>query len=263
MRNLRLQIAYDGTDFCGWQYQPEKPTIQGCLEDTLERTLSGEPVHLVGSGRTDAGVHAAGQVANFRTTNPIPCENLRKALNDSLPPTIRILQVSEAPLNFHARYDAQAKTYRYRILQAPVCPPFLSRFVYHEPCPLDHRRMAEAAKLIEGEHDFTSFAASDARSARNKDTGTGIPARPQSQSNIRRIFSSYFFWRPQTKLFTYEVCADGFLQHMVRNIVGTLLLVGRGRLSPEEIRNILNARDRSRAGPTAPAQGLWLIRVRY
>jgi tRNA pseudouridine38-40 synthase len=261
MRNLRLHIAYDGADFCGWQYQPQKPTIQGCLEEALTKTLGGERVRLIGSGRTDAGVHAAGQVANFRTECPIPCENLRKALNDALPPTIRVLQVLEAPLDFHARYDARAKTYRYRILQAPVCPPFLSRFVYHEPCPLNHRGMAQAAKLIEGRRDFASFAASDARSDRS--TGKDKPANRQSKSNIRTVFSSCFFWKPQTKLLTYEVRADGFLQHMVRNIVGTLLLIGRGRLAPEDILNILIARDRSQAGPTAPAQGLWLIKVEY
>ena len=164
MRNIRLLIAYDGTDFHGWQRQPNALTVQECLESAIERIL-GEKAQVWGSGRTDAGVHALNQVANFKTDCPIPCENLVKALNDALPPTVRIKDAHEVSAKFHARYDVRSKTYRYRILQAPVCSPFLWRFVWHYPFPLDGERMAEAAKLFEGEHDFTSFAAVDGSAA--------------------------------------------------------------------------------------------------
>jgi len=266
MRNLRLTIAYDGTDFHGWQRQPNVPTVQGCLEDGLMR-ITGAEVKLYGSGRTDAGVHAASQVANFNTGCRIPCENLQKALNDLVPWSVRIREVSEAAEDFHARYHARAKTYRYRILRAPVCSPFFWRFVEHHPYPLDHRRMAEAARLLEGEHDFTSFAAS---SRDEDDDLPGAVSEPSSQqpakhvpSMVRIIFSSRLWWRPRMKLLTYEVRGNGFLHHMVRNIAGTLIEVGRGKLAPADVLRILGARDRSLAGPTAPARGLCLMKVDY
>lgn len=258
VRNLRLLIAYDGTDFYGWQIQPGKPIIQSCLEDALGR-ITGSEVKLIGSGRTDAGVHAAGQVANFHTASPIPCGNLQKALNNTLPPTIRIRAVEEAPPAFHARYDARAKMYRYRILQAPVCPPYLARFAHHETYFLDHGRMAEAAKWIEGEHDFTSFAASDAKSYAKEQAGRCASPKPA----VRTVFSSRLFWRPQTQLLIYEIRGSGFLQYMVRNIVGTLIEVGHGRIEPDDVVRILTARDRRLAGPTAPARGLCLMKVEY
>jgi tRNA pseudouridine38-40 synthase len=160
MRNIRLTIAYDGTDFHGWQRQPKAPTLQACLETALERIV-GSAVTLLASGRTDAGVHAARQVANFKTSSPIPCPNLVQAVNDLLPSAVRVREADEVPDEFHSRYAARSKTYRYRILQAPVCSPFIARFVYHYPYPLDRGHMAEAARLIEGRHDFASFAASD------------------------------------------------------------------------------------------------------
>ncbi len=257
MRNLRLVIAYDGTDFHGWQRQPAAPTIQGCLEETLAK-LTGAPVQVWGSGRTDAGVHALNQVANFKTESPIPCENLRRALNNLLPPSVRVKQVDEAPEKFHARYDARCKTYRYRILQAPMCSPFLWRYVHHHPFPLDRRAMAEAAALFTGEHDFTSFAASEGRTDEMQDGGAS-PAQPM----VRTVFSSRLLWRPRTSILIYEVRGSGFLHHMVRNMVGTLLEVGRGKLAPRDVRRILEVRDRSQAGPTAPARGLCLIQVDY
>jgi tRNA pseudouridine38-40 synthase len=256
MRNIRLVVSYDGTDFHGWQRQPNLPTIQECLETTVAR-LTGGAVHVWGSGRTDAGVHALNQVANFKTSSPIPCENLVKALNNLLPPTIRIKEAREVAEGFHARYDVRSKTYRYRILQAPVCSPFLWRFVCHHPFPLDHARMAEAARHFKGEHDFTSFAATAA------DEGAGGEKDPSGRETVRTVFSLRLFRRPRTALLVYEVTGNGFLHNMVRNMVGTLMEVGRGKLVPQDIPGILAARDRTLAGPTAPAQGLCLMKVEY
>jgi tRNA pseudouridine38-40 synthase len=262
-------IAYDGTDFHGWQRQPHAPTVQGCIEAGIEKIVGGQ-VHVWGSGRTDAGVHALNQVANFKTDCPIPCENLVKALNDAFPPTVRIKEAREVPDKFHARYDVRAKTYRYRILQAPICPPFLCRFVHHHPYPLDRRRMAGAARWLVGEHDFTSFAGevgegsalplwpSQAGAQR-----APLPRREGTPSMVRRIYQSGVLWRPRTSMLIYEVRGSGFLHHMVRNIVGTLLEVGRGKLTPEDVVRILEARDRRLAGPTAPPQGLCLMQVEY
>jgi len=255
-RNLRLVIAYDGTDFSGWQRQPNAATIQGCLEAAIEKVV-GERVKAWGSGRTDAGVHALNQVANFKTTCEIPSQNLLKALNDLLPSTVRIKEVAEVAEDFHARNRARAKTYRYRILQAPICPPFLARFVYHYPFPLDHRRMATAARLIEGEHDFTSFAGLSGAV-----TKSSLWSH-QRGSMVRKLFASRMIWRPPGSILIYEVEGSGFLHHMVRNLVGTLIEVGRGKKAPEELLKILEARDRTQAGPTAPPQGLFLVKVEY
>jgi tRNA pseudouridine38-40 synthase len=250
MRNIRLILAYDGTDFRGWQRQPDAPTIQACLEDALQK-LTGAPTQLCGSGRTDAGVHASHQVANFQTASTIPCANFVKALNDLLPPTVRIKEAEDVAPAFHARYDVRCKTYRYRIVITPVCSPLLWRFVCHHPHPLDRERMAEAAGLFEGEHDFTSFAAADAQEDE------------EIKSNVRVIFRSRLLWRPRSSMLVYEVTGKGFLRYMVRNIVGTLIEVGRGKLAPSDIPKILTARDRTQAGPTAPAQGLCLMNVEY
>jgi tRNA pseudouridine38-40 synthase len=262
MRNIRLLIAYDGTDFHGWQRQPEAPTVQQCLESAIERVV-GKKAQVCGSGRTDAGVHALNQVANFKTACRIPCSNLVRALNDALPPTVRIKEAREVPLPFHARHDAHSKTYRYRILEAAVCPPFLWRFVWHYPFPLEPRRMAEAAKLFEGEHDFTSFAAaggSDEPVASGQDAALRPDAGP---GMVRTIFSSRLLRRSRPPLVIYQVSGSGFLHHMVRNIVGTLVEVGRGKWEARDIARILAGRDRTLAGPTAPAQGLCLMKVEY
>lgn len=251
MRNLRLLIAYDGTDYLGWQKQPQGATVQGTIEAAIEKTL-GEKVKLIGSGRTDAGVHAMGQVANFTCENPIPGANLVKALNNVLPSTIRIREAGEAPLAFHSRYGAYAKTYVYRILQAPVALPFISRYIHHYPYPLDSVRMNEAGRLLEGEHDFTSFAAApDAED----ESPTG--------STVRTVYSSRIVLRPRTSMLVYRVRGNGFLRKMVRNMVGTLIDVGRGRLQPQDIQRILEAQDRRAAGPAAPALGLCLMSVEY
>jgi tRNA pseudouridine38-40 synthase len=260
MRNLRLDIAYDGTDFHGWQIQNGGPTIQGCLETAL-KTILGRKIVLTASGRTDAGVHALHQVANFKTERSITTQNLQRALNSLLPVAIRVMKAEQVDLSFHSRYCARAKIYRYRILQASVCPPFLSRFVHDCPYPLDRQRMARAAQYLEGEHDFTSFAAVTGRHTATGRT-EGSPA-PLSKPAIRRIFRSCLLWRPRTSLLIYEAKGNGFLHHMVRNIVGTLIEVGRGRTEPEEMPRILESRDRTLAGPTAPARGLCLVKVEY
>jgi tRNA pseudouridine38-40 synthase len=265
VRNIRLVIAYDGTDFHGWQQQWGVPTIQDALQAAIEK-VTGERVRVWGSGRTDAGVHALNQVANFKTDCPIPCENLVKALNHVLPPTVRVKEAQEVSERFHARYDVRAKTYRYRILQTPICSPFLWRFVWHYPFPLSHEPMGEAARLIEGEHDFTSFAAAQTKESeagsQNSECRTPNP-QSRGKEMVKRIFSSRLLWRPRTSMLVYEISGNGFLHHMVRNVVGTLVEVGRGKLAPQDITRILAARDRTLAGPTAPAQGLCLVKVEY
>jgi tRNA pseudouridine38-40 synthase len=251
VRNLKITLAYDGTDFRGWQVQPGEPTIQGLLSEALER-VTGETLLAQGSGRTDAGVHALGQVASCHLRSPIPVDNLVIALNDVLPPAIRILEGKEVGRDFHARKSALAKGYRYRIYRNAICPPFLARYVYHHPYPLDEEAMAGAAKRVAGEHDFTSFAAVDPERDRE-----GIPL-----SNVRQIFSSA--WHRDGDELIYDVRGNGFLHHMVRNLVGTFLLVGKGTLNASDVARILQARKRSEnAGATAPAQGLFLMGVEY
>jgi tRNA pseudouridine38-40 synthase len=253
-RNLKLTLAYDGAEFFGWQVQPDAATVQGTLASAIGR-ITGEKVLPQGSGRTDAGVHALAQVATFATESSVPTENFVKALNDILPASVRVLAVSEVPPDFHARHSAQAKTYRYRIFRGSICPPFLARYVWHYPYPLDEPGMARAAALVVGEHDFTSFAAVDPE--RGREDGP--------VSAVRLIFSSGWT-RLSTKEddeFVYTVRGSGFLHHMVRNLVGTFVLVGRGTLQPADITRILEARSRSAAGATAPASGLYLVNVEY
>jgi tRNA pseudouridine38-40 synthase len=251
MRNLKLVLAYDGTDFCGWQVQPEAPSIQRTLASAIGR-VTGENVLPQGSGRTDAGVHALGQVANFQTESVIPAANLVIALNDLLPASIRIVNADEVGPDFHARKSAKAKTYRYRIYRQAICPPFLARYVWHYPYPLDFGAMKMAAPMIEGEHDFSSFAAADPE--------TNSREGPQ-RDNVRTIFSSH--WEQDGDEFIYMVRGNGFLYHMVRNLVGTFILVGKGTLKPSDVTRILEAKDRSAAGATAPACGLYLVNVEY
>jgi tRNA pseudouridine38-40 synthase len=250
MRYLRLTLAYDGSEFSGWQVQPGAQTIQGLLASAIGR-LTGEKVLPQGSGRTDAGVHALAQVATFSTESPIPVANWRTALNDILPASIRVLEVAEAPPDFHVRKSARAKTYRYRMYRGTICPPFLARYVWHYPYPLHENTMQQAAGLVEGEHDFTSFAAVDPE--------RGI--EDHEVSNVRRIFTST--WLRDGEEFVYTVRGSGFLHHMVRNLVGTFLLVGKGTLVVADVTRILQARKRSAAGATAPASGLYLVNVEY
>jgi tRNA pseudouridine38-40 synthase len=249
MRNIRLLLAYDGSEFSGWQVQPDAATIQGTLASAIGR-VTGEKVLPQGSGRTDAGVHALGQVASFAIESPIPPENLVKALNDVLPSSVRVLEALEAASDFHARKSAHSKIYRYRIYRAAICPPFLARYVWHYPYPLDEDAMQQAAGSVIGEHDFTSFAAVDAERGHEDEI-----------SCVRRIFVST--WERAGQELTYTVQGSGFLHHMVRNLVGTFLLVGKNTLKAENISEILTARNRAAAGATAPASGLYLVSVDY
>jgi tRNA pseudouridine38-40 synthase len=250
MRNLKLTLSYDGADFFGWQVQPGVATIQGTLASAIGRT-TGENVLPQASGRTDAGVHALAQVVTFVTESSVPTENFVKALNNVLPTSVRVLQIAEVPPDFHARHAAKAKTYRYRIYREAICPPFLARYVWHYPYPLDEGAMRSAALFLVGEHDFTSFAAVDPERGRE-----GEPP-----SNVRRIFSSS--WERSGEELVYSVRGTGFLHHMVRNLVGTFILVGKGTMQPEAIARILAARNRSAAGATVPASGLYLVDVEY
>src|SRR5579872_797630 len=250
MRTLKIVLAYDGFDFHGWQVQPGLNTIQGLLSTAMER-VTGETVLPQGSGRTDAGVHALAQVASCTIASPIPVSNLAKALNHVLPPAIRVLEVTEAAPDFHARGSATAKSYRYRIFRADVCPPFLARYVYHYPYPLDEDEMFRASDRVVGTHDFTSFASVDPERG-------GINGEV---NNVRTIFSSA--WHAGDGELVYTVRGNGFLHHMVRNLVGTFILVGKGTLSGDDVERILRARSRPAAGPTAPAHGLYLVKVEY
>jgi len=255
VRNLKLILSYDGADFAGWQVQPGRTTVQGALASAIGR-LSGENVLPQGSGRTDAGVHALAQVASFTTASAIPPENWMRALNDILPASIRVLEVAEAAPEFHARKSARAKTYRYRIHRGVVCPPFLARYVWHYPYPLEETAMVGAAGMIVGEHDFTSFAAVDPERVERMADGENVHT-----TNVRTIFSSS--WTREGEELIYTVRGSGFLHHMVRNLVGTFLLMGKGTVRLDDLRRILDARERTAAGPTAPASGLYLVGVEY
>jgi tRNA pseudouridine38-40 synthase len=250
MRNLKITLAYDGFDFHGWQVQPGLATVQGLLGAAIER-VTGERMLPQGSGRTDAGVHALAQVASCPIASSIPAANLVIALNDILPAAVRVLAIEEVAADFHARASAKAKSYRYRICRSAICPPFLARYVYHHPWPLDERAMKSAAAVMIGRHDFTSFAAVDPERGREC----------EEVSNVRTVFCSS--WHREGEELVYAVRGDGFLHHMVRNLIGTLLLVGKGTLRPEDLDRILQAKDRSAAGPTAPPHGLYLVSVEY
>jgi tRNA pseudouridine38-40 synthase len=247
MRRIRITVAYDGTDYHGWQVQPGLATIQGVLEAVLGE-MEGAPVRVEGSGRTDAGVHALAQVAAFSLNNPIPPPNLRKALNRVLPRDIRVLDVAEVPENFHPRFDATAKTYEYRVLRGEICSPFERRYLFHHPYPLNEAAMTEAAPVLEGEHDFSAFAAADERYAAGR-------------TRVRTIFSSRLE-RCGDRLI-YRVRGSGFLKHMVRNIAGVLLEVGKGNLTRDDLLARLEPGSGINSGPAVPARGLFLISVEY
>jgi tRNA pseudouridine38-40 synthase len=245
-RRIRITLAYDGQEFHGWQVQPGLPTIQGVLEEIVG-VVEGKPVHVAGSGRTDAGVHALAQVAAFTLENPIPVENLQRAINRLLPPAIRILDCIEVQPAFHPRFDAIAKTYRYTIQRAPLCSPFEWRYVHHYPYPLNEAAMIAAAPVFEGEHDFSAFAAAD--------------PRRDGKSRVRTVFSSTLVRADDYMVYT--VRGSGFLKHMVRNLMGTLIETGRGNLTAEAIAALLSIAARRGVGPTAPAKGLTLQSVEY
>jgi tRNA pseudouridine38-40 synthase len=248
VRRIKITVAYDGTDFHGWQVQPGLPTIQGTLEKIVG-DIEGKPVHVAGSGRTDAGVHALAQVAAFSLENPIPEYNLRKAINRLLPASVRVLSAEEIHPDFHPRYDAVAKTYEYRIHRGEILSPFEWRFTHHFPYPLNEQAVVESAPLLEGEHDFSAFAASD-------------DSDHEGKSKVRTIFSSRA--RRSGDRLIYEVRGSGFLKHMVRNIVGTLLEAGKGNLCQEDVRALVQGGNRPRVpSATAPSKGLFLMGVEY
>jgi len=251
MRYFKLTIAYDGTDFHGWQFQTNRPTIQGEIVSVLRR-LTQEPVHLLGSGRTDAGVHALGQVASFRTQSALSAAEFQRALNALLPPAIRIVDAEETGPDFSARWSNKGKLYRYRIYRGKVCPPFLWRYVLHYPFPLDEDAMARASARFVGAHDFTSFAAF-----------TGSEDDDREPNMVREIFSADVQRTPDDSELWFTVHGRSFLRYMVRKMVGTLLEVGRGKLAVDDIDRLFEIKDRSKSGPTVPPQGLFMVRVDY
>ena len=256
MRTLKLTLAYDGADFAGWQRQTGAETIQALVETALQ-PLEGRAVTVHGAGRTDAGVHALGQVASVRLTHPIGADALLRALNANLPAAVRVLQVEEAADRFHARFDARGKVYRYRLATAPVAHPLDLRYAWHLPQPLDLGAMQAAGALLEGRHDFAAFQAAG---------GAATASTVRSISLLRIALERPPDWRGASGgggIIGIEVRGDGFLRHMVRVIVGTLVEVGRGRCAAGSVADVLATRDRASAGPTAPARGLFLVRVDY
>jgi tRNA pseudouridine38-40 synthase len=265
LTHWKLTLSYDGTGFHGWQVQPGRPTVQGTLAAALEQ-MTGERVLPQGSGRTDAGVHALGQVASFALEAAIPAENLQRALNRALPQSVRVLKAEVVPEGFHARHSAVRKSYEYRIFERRVevvgpevaaeriCSPFLAPYVWDCRWPLEIGRMREAASALCGTFDFTSFAAVDAELGVREGEAAG-------PNPVKTIFASEVV--REDGLLRYRVTGSGFLHHMVRNVAGTLVDVGRGQLQAADVDRILEARDRTTAGPTAPAQGLFLVSVEY
>jgi len=247
MRRIKIQVSYDGTDYHGWQVQPGLATIQGTLEQVFGE-IEGRALQVAGSGRTDAGVHAIAQVAALSMENPIPLENLRRAANRLLPPDIRVTRVEEATIDFHPRFQAKAKTYEYRIFRGETCSPFDRRYVYHHPYPLALVEMTNLAPLIEGQHDFTAFAAADDRDE-------------LGASKVRTIFCSTLV--QQGERLIYRVTGSGFLKHMVRNVVGVLLEIGKGNVDLASLIERLQPGCTIPPGPTAPARGLCLMSVEY
>ena len=240
MRYIKLTIAYDGTDFHGWQIQKDKPTVQGEIVEVLRR-ITQEQIHLHGSGRTDAGVHALGQVGSFKTQSRLSAEEFQRALNAILPPTIRIMEAAETGPDFNARWSARAKIYRYRIYRGKIVPPSEWRYVLHYPFPLDEEKMREATTKFVGKHDFASFAAS-----------TGSEDDDKERSTEREIYSTDLVRSADNEELVFTVRGRSFLRYMVRKMVGTLLDVGRGRLQPDDIDKLFQLRDRSKSGPTVP-----------
>lgn len=240
--NYKLTLCYDGTDFAGWQRQPGKRTVQGTVEEALAR-LAGKKITLIGAGRTDAGVHARGQVANFKATLRLAGDELERALNALLPQDVRVLSVRPVRPNFHARKMARSKVYQYRIWNSRLISPFLLRYVLFWPGSLDLEKMAEAAKLIVRRDDFTAFSSN------------------RLLCPVREVFRSEITKRGAEILYTIE--ASGFLRYMARTIVGTLLDVGRGKIEPRQVEEAFRKKDRSLAGPTSPARGLCLVKIKY
>jgi len=245
VRTINLIIEYDGSNYLGWQIQPKGHTIQGVIQDRLKR-LTGEPLQLIGSGRTDAGVHALGQVAHFKTESRMDANTFQRALNSLLPEDIVIRRAEEVEADFHARRSAKSKIYEYRILNRSTPPAVDRQYVWHVPQKLNLDEMKKATHNLVGEHDFSAF----------RSVGSS------TRSSVRNILRADWK-RGKGGLLRFEIEASGFLKQMVRAIVGTLVEVGRGKISAQEFKKILDSKDRKEAGPTAPAQGLFLKEVRY
>jgi tRNA pseudouridine38-40 synthase len=300
MTNWKLTLAYNGSGFHGWQVQPGLTTVQGTLAEAL-RQITGETVLPQGAGRTDTGVHALAQVASFTLASPIPPGNLQRALNRILPAGIRVLSAEIAPPHFHARHSSRGKRYEYRIFerrqqtstaakpQERICSPFLAPFVWDCRWPLDLEAMQAAAQHILGTHDFTAMAAS---ASLGRDLSPGrdtilltAAGRRHPERSEGPLYSADSYegsqeqgtsttpnplktiqkaaWRRENDLLFFQIQGSGFLHHMVRNLVGTMVDIGRGSLTPDDLPRILASRDRSQAGPTAPASGLFLVQVLY
>ena len=245
MRNIKLKIEYDGKGFNGWQKQPDKLNIQGEIEKAIEE-ITGEKVDLTASGRTDAGVHSLGQTANFKTESKIPIEKFAKAINSRLKKSVVIKSAEEVDERFHSRYSVKSKTYRYIINNSENGTAIYRGLEYHVPMKLDYEKMNEAIKYFIGEHDFKAFKAS----------GTS------SKSSVRTIYKAEVIKMPQNRIYI-ELTGNGFLYNMVRIIAGTLVDVGIGKIKPEDIKNIINSKDRNLAGKTLPPNGLYLVNVEY
>lgn len=257
MRTLKLTLAYDGTDYAGWQRQAGAETIQALVETALQ-PLEGRAIAVHGAGRTDAGVHALGQVASVRLAHAIDAGALRRALNANLPPAVRVLRAEEAADGFHARFDARAKVYRYRLATGSVAHPLDARHAWHVPQPLDVAAMQAAGALLTGRHDFAAFqtAAGEAATASTVRCISALRIAPERAADWRAAAGG-------GDIIGIEVRGDGFLRHMVRAIVGTLVEVGGGRRDAAGVAAALASRSRAHAGPTAPARGLFLVRVEY
>lgn len=279
MPTFKLTLAYDGTGFIGWQRQASGVSIQGLLEDAL-RGLADREVPVAGAGRTDAGVHALGQVASFSIERTMGADALMRALNGRLPGAVRVVAAEEAASSFHARFGAVAKTYRYRIWNAEVTTPFEGRYAWHVVVPLDVDRMGAAGRLLEGRHDFSAFQAAGASTTTteraitaSRIVTTKLSTTEDTEDTDERIVLSSGMdlsvlrdlrgSAVSSALIVFEITGDGFLRHMVRNIVGTLVEIGRGHRPVEWISQVLASRDRKGAGPTAPPEGLFLVAVDY
>jgi tRNA pseudouridine38-40 synthase len=261
-RTLKIVLAYDGTDLVGWQRQPAGVSVQARLEDALS-AIEGAPVSVVGAGRTDAGVHALGQVASCRIDHPLPAARLASALNAMLPDDIRVLAVEEADDAFHARYGARLKTYRYVLLNGAVVSPFERRFVWHVPQPLDVGAMAAGAEHLQGEQDFAALRAVGSATKTTVRRLTAATVREATSAEVVGRSLALRSARGPGRIILFEFTGTGFLRHMIRNAVGTLVEIGLGKRGPAWMAEVLASGDRAQAGPTAPAHGLFLVSVDY